>query len=367
MVGAGPGGLLSSYALLRKGFRTEVHEEHDRVGLPRHCSGLVSEYVVRTLGSLAKPHVLSKFNEYRVRTLEDGLIHDASTLRFREPVYLMDRVEFEASLSEVVESCGGRLVLRSRITDLNTEQAAVKTRQGWRRGDLLIISEGAARSLVSEAGLCVGGKSLVGPQALVRLGRAPETVEVMVSPIFGSEGFGWVIPVDDRRAIVGLLTSSRMAGNMLRYLIRKIARHSYEAVVERFFGGTVPADRPCKNLVSRKYLVVGDAASLTKPITKGGLYPLVEEVRALGDSVRSDGLNVDVFNFRYRGILRLINSQHRMLDVICRLGGYYKLVKSITRPGLKDLRLLNYDKLLPDPSSLLPAYTLKKLLGLPDY
>lgn len=361
VVGAGPGGLLSSYALLRRGFNVEVHEEHDRVGLPRHCSGLVSSYVIKSLESLAKPHIINAFDEYRVRILKDGVFHDALTLSFRESVYLIDRVEFEASLLEIVEGYGGKVVLKSRVTSVDVGQASVKTKQGLVRSNLLIVGEGATGSLLSAAGLCVRKKTLVGPQALVRLGRVPDAVEVIVSPIFGPEGFGWVIPSDEGHAIVGLLTASRTAGSVLEYLIRKVGMCSQGATVERFFGGLVPADRPCKEIAGERHAIVGDAASLVKPVTKGGLYPLVEEVRALSDSMESGGyFDVVTFNSKYRKILRILSTQRAVLDIIRGLGGYCELVELMVKLGLEEVRVLDYDRLTPDLTSLPFALNVRK-------
>ncbi|MFN3268802.1 MAG: NAD(P)/FAD-dependent oxidoreductase, partial [Zestosphaera sp.] len=104
VTGAGLGGLLASYILLKKGFKVELLEEHNSVGLPRHCSGLVSDYVVGFFGGLVREHIMNKFTEYFIKIIEDNKFREALTLSFRKPVYLVDRVGFEKSLCEILTS-----------------------------------------------------------------------------------------------------------------------------------------------------------------------------------------------------------------------------------------------------------------------
>lgn len=341
--------MLSSYVLLRKGFNVSIYEEHGNVGLPRHCSGLVSSYVVNSLGPLARDHVLSKFMEYRVRAIEKGLIHDQLVLSFQEPVYLVDRVGFEASVCEAVESYGGKLHLRTRITEARLGEGLLRVKEGWTRGDLLIVSEGALRTVVRESRICDVSEVLIGPQALVKLGKVSDTVEVITSPLLGVNGFGWVIPIDDKHAVVGLITNSRAAGHLLKYVVRKIAvgLSPLDVTVREFFGGLIPVDKPCRELLGSKHVVVGDAASIVKPLTKGGLYPLVKEVEALETSLRGGCIDINLFNTRFGETLRLLSTQHAALNVIRRLGGYHNLVKLAVKLGLREIKLMDYDRLVP--------------------
>ncbi len=352
VIGAGPGGLLSSHALLKKGFNVSIYEEHSNVGLPKHCSGLVSSYVVNSLGPLARDQVLSKFTEYRVRVIEKGLIHDQLILSFREPVYLIDRVGFEASLREAVESYGGKLRLRTRVTEARVDEGLLRTKEGWAGGDLIIVSEGALRTIVRKSQVCDVSEALIGPQALVRLGRVSDTVEVITFPPLGVNGFGWVIPVDDKHVVVGLVTNSKAAGRLLKYIVHKVAGElsPSDVAVREFFGGLVPVDKPCRELLGSKHIVVGDAASIVKPLTKGGLYPLVKEVEALETSLRGEHIDIDLFNARFGETLRLLNTQHATLKAIRRLGGYHNLVKLAVKLGLREIKLMDYDRLVSLPA-----------------
>ena len=351
IVGAGLSGLLTSRVLLTKGFNIELLEEHDSVGLPRHCSGLVSEYVVSSIGRVAKEHVVSRFTEYTVKVIESDEVREVLTLSFRKPVYLIDRVGLEKSLCEEITSLGGKVSVKTLVNYVNLSENFLRTNKGLRKYDLLVISEGATRRLTKSLNLCRVSSYLIGPQAFLTVNNAPETTEVIVSPFIDSGGFGWVIPVDNKRVILGLVTTSKKASLLLKYLIKKSFRTTSSYRVENFFGGLIPADRPCEKIIGKNYVIVGDAASITKPVSKGGIYSLIEEMKILRDSLSKGLLNQDLVMSRYKKLLNFLNTQHLIHETILSSGGYYKLVKSISRSGLREVKILDYDKLLPNPTT----------------
>lgn len=351
VVGAGLGGLLASYVLLKKGLKVELLEEHNSIGIPRHCSGLVSDYVVSFLGRLVREHIMNRFTEYSVKIIEGNEFRDALTLSLRKPVYLVDRVGFEKNLCEILTSLGGEVSTKTVVTNVNISENSLITSRGSRHYDLVVISEGATRRLVRSLNLCSVSKYLVGPQALLSVNKSPETVEVVVSPLLDSEGFGWVIPVDEKQVIIGLTTTSKKAGLLLRYLAKKVFSLLLSYRIKEFFGGLIPIDKPCEKIAGKNYLIIGDAASITKPVSRGGIYSIVEEVAALRDSLGSDSLNRDLVMSKYKKLLNSLRIQHLIYEAILSVGGYYKLVKSVTKSGLREIKILDYDKLVPDPET----------------
>jgi len=347
VVGAGLGGLLTSYVMIGRGFEVELLEEHDVIGLPRHCSGLVSDYVVGFLGGLVKEHITNRFSEYVVKVVEDVGVREALTLGFRKPVYLVDRVGIEKSLCEVVTSLGGKVSTRTVVTNIDLGKNLLRSSRGTHHYDLVVISEGASRRLTKSLDLCRVRKYVLGPQAVLKTSKSPENVEVIVSPFLEADGFGWVIPIDEKHVILGLVTTSKKAALLLKYLAKKVFSVTPNYTFKEFFGGLIPMDEPCESIVGRNYLIVGDAASLIKPVSRGGIYSLVEEVRVLRDTLYKRSLNQDLMLSKYKKLVSLLKTQHRIHKIILGVGGYYKLVKSFTRLGLSEVRLLDYDKLVP--------------------
>ncbi|MEB3788211.1 MAG: FAD-dependent oxidoreductase, partial [Desulfurococcales archaeon] len=95
LVGAGYAGLVLAWKLAESGARVTVYEEHDEgwVGLPRHCTGLVSARVVEGLDAWRL--VLDKY-----KTVEFAARGETVALRPRGGVYRLDRVMLERTLYE---------------------------------------------------------------------------------------------------------------------------------------------------------------------------------------------------------------------------------------------------------------------------
>ena len=50
VIGAGPAGLLAANEIAKKGYSVQVLEEHEEVGKPDHCAGLLSTSGLKRLG-----------------------------------------------------------------------------------------------------------------------------------------------------------------------------------------------------------------------------------------------------------------------------------------------------------------------------
>ena len=50
VIGAGPAGLLAANEIAKRGFTVQVFEEHEEVGKPDHCAGLLSTSGLKRLG-----------------------------------------------------------------------------------------------------------------------------------------------------------------------------------------------------------------------------------------------------------------------------------------------------------------------------
>ena len=49
IIGAGPAGCYAAWKLVKKGIPVKVIEEHDKVGLPLQCTGLVSDNLEKAI------------------------------------------------------------------------------------------------------------------------------------------------------------------------------------------------------------------------------------------------------------------------------------------------------------------------------
>ena len=79
----------------------------------------------------------------------------------------------------------------------------------------------------------------------------------------------WMIPKNDGRANVGLVTSD--ITNAKRYLDAFVKINGWEnKKVVKIFGGPIPSSGPVQNTVGDGILLIGDAAGFTSPLFEGG-------------------------------------------------------------------------------------------------
>lgn len=338
---------MSAITLAREGYRVDVYEEHQMVGFPRHCTGLVSDHVIRAIKNLARVNssgwIIRKFKEYSVVLLDSD---DELYLNFDEPVYLIEREILENELKESAEFLGVKVFLKNHVFDVN-EDGIISTREASRNYWLVVLAEGSVMRLSTRLGMCKNQEKLLGLQAVVHTDEVPESPKVLVADAIGKEFFGWAVPTGDNTALVGLATFSDPY-QKLNFLMRRLEALSIirDPRVIRFFGGLIPIGTPCQP-VKGKVIGVGDTVSMIKPLTGGGLYTIVESVRALGEAF-SEGIDPGRYCDKLSPIIRMLRKQHVLRKIILVLGGYPNVVKLVVELGLYGLKLRKYDLLRID-------------------
>jgi len=102
VVGGGPAGCKAAGLIAGRGFKVLVAEEHERIGEPVQCAGLLSP---RTLKAAAVPE------EIIINKIHGAYIHSpgGETLTVRGPeeyAYVVDRAVFDRKMSEQARQAG---------------------------------------------------------------------------------------------------------------------------------------------------------------------------------------------------------------------------------------------------------------------
>jgi len=275
VIGGGPAGCETARLIAQKGYQVLVAEEHRNIGEPIQCSGLVS---LRTLKAAAVP-VGAIINQ-----IHGAFVHapggEVLFIRDREAyAFVIDRAQFDRKIAERARRAGVEILtgVRAGVGEFFSDAASVQLRsrsgEFAARTHLLIGADGAhssvARRLNAEAGevirMCAAEVEL----------RCPETdmVHIFLGKEIAPGWFGWVIPVDEKHARVGIGVSGRdkHPRSCLNRLVETYPGIFKGMKVVRHTGGVVRI-----GLLPRMYgertLLVGDAACQTKPLSGGGLY-----------------------------------------------------------------------------------------------
>jgi len=273
VIGGGPGGLHAATLLASAGFDVTLFEEHNEIGQPVHCTGVLAD---------------DAFGEFQLSRA--SILNTLSTAKFVSPAgfqlsyttpsieaHVVDRRLLDRTIAQRATEAGARLCAGRRVRNLEL------TAEGMRldidgadpvNARAVVLACGASYGLQRRFGLGMPSVSLNSAQLEVPARRGGD-VEVYFGSAWAPGGFAWTVPV------------SRPAGPFVRVglMCEGDATVFFRQFVNRIGPSWgVPSelvDEPRRRLLplstlSRTYaprlLAVGDAAGLVKPTTGGGIY-----------------------------------------------------------------------------------------------
>jgi geranylgeranyl reductase family protein len=317
VVGAGPGGASAAIELARAGADVRIVERSSWPRAKTCGDGISPPGVVeaRALGCDLGDRM----------PLPQGEISTPRGHRFRsgwrtETPWgaIVERIDFDARLVALAVAAGARFEPRTTVRELSIgdrddDGDRAVNRVGRSNGPSARLAAGTARperfdAIVLGEGATggLGAKLGFGPHAsrLVAL-RGYAHAERRLDPVFGlyfdrdvSPGYGWVFPLDERRANVGVLVDERAVkrrGGDLRGLLAawRVASPAARAAlggtppVEAISGGVIPTGR--RRRVRGGVFAVGDAAGVADPFSAEGIYQAMGSGRAAAAALVEHG------------------------------------------------------------------------------
>ena len=273
VVGAGVAGSHAALEAAKNGAKVVLLEEHPQIGIPSHCSGVVSLNGLSILGIGAEP-------AFSQRTIQGAIFHppkgDPLELRTKQPVALIiNRAKFDQYVAKKAVSTGVELHTKTRVSKFarypdGRVGVSVQDEEGF-EGGIVIDASGAGSRLPEQAGLQAPDWNQLLPGLQYELAETPIQGD-MVELFFGSHRapgfFAWSIPTGDHSARVGLASRK---GNVKKLLDDMVKEYWPKSNVEGTKSGSVLVSGPIDKCWSENFLVVGDAASQVKQTTGGGI------------------------------------------------------------------------------------------------
>src|SRR5262249_48367037 len=145
VVGGGPAGLYAAWRMATAGHSVLVCEEHPDIGLPVHCTGVLS---AATFDEFSAPRDAILNPLQSVRFVSPGGLQVRYTPPRAEAV-VVDRVRFDRRLAEQAGAAGVEFSLGTRITALESTGRDVTVRgEGLAvRARLAMVATGASYML----------------------------------------------------------------------------------------------------------------------------------------------------------------------------------------------------------------------------
>lgn len=324
VVGAGPAGAIAALELARAGAEVVLAEKH---AWPREktCGDAISP-----LG-IAEGRACGLKIEGRVR-LPKAFVSVPSGCAFRGawPSWApwgttIKRKEFDASLVSAAVRAGASFHPSTMVKRLEYRDEGIKAtlRSGATTRDVVadaaILAEGATGSIAQTLGFPPPRARLLALRGYVRSDELLDREYALFFEPPLSPGYGWIFPMDEENANVGILVDESTlarAGNDLRglfeswigrspYALRRIGR--VPAVDVR--GGVIPSGR--RRHVIRRVFLVGDAAGVADPFTAEGIFQAMRCGRLAARSL-AESRDPELAGSRYERDVRVFDRNARV-------------------------------------------------------
>lgn len=284
VIGAGPSGSLCARNLAAKGYQVLLVEKRPVVGVPVRCG--------EATGRRARLSRFMDVNEEYIETDLNGVIlHGPGgvSVRYDKPdVGLMiDRALFDQDVARQAVRAGVELCVSTRVEGISPVKDGVReltvvdeiTRASSTVTAKLVVGADGAESL---SGRWVGLKTrLLPPQVCSAIELRIDAMDANPNHLTfwqGHEsvnkGYVWVFPKVKSGVInlgSGVLTPKLGEKNMYDLSMEYKNRLFPDAKVLEVHGGAVPVSGNLQEYVADRFVLCGDAAHHTNPLTGGGI------------------------------------------------------------------------------------------------
>jgi geranylgeranyl reductase family protein len=283
--------------LAEQGFSVTVLEEHEKVGFPVHCTGLLGREAFDEF-DLPRRLILAHAGMARFWGAAGQSVPVGSQ---RVNAVVIDRGALDQHLADRAENAGAEVWrgVRAEAIEVTQDEVTIRARGTDQpvRARVCVLACGANYRFHRQLGLGLPHVFLQSAQVETPFPDLSE-IEVRFGREVAPSGFAWMVPL--RRdgvshARLGLMSETRSAERFETFVAELGRRVGVEP-------DAIPAPRrkmlplgPVARSYADRVVAVGDAAGLVKPTTGGGIYygllsgQFAAEV--IGESLRKDALS----------------------------------------------------------------------------
>lgn len=287
VIGAGPAGLQTAIRLKELGVEVSVFEEHESIGVPEHCTGLISKRGVEELGLHLGDSLQNSIKGAKIFSPSGKMIK----VKTKEVVaYVVNRKEFDSILLRKARLIGVHVSTETKLIDVRNNTLFIQNqkRGELRKADIIVGADGVNSTVRHLIGIKTNKDDFIHTIQTTCTGEFdPEMVEVHLLD-YAKGFFAWVVPISKDKAKVGL--GSTLGENISEALKKFISEKLKNARPYHYESALIPYGEPLKGIVKNNLVLIGDAAFQTKATTGGGVIFGMKSANILSQTI-ADTLN----------------------------------------------------------------------------
>ncbi|MCC7552648.1 NAD(P)/FAD-dependent oxidoreductase [Candidatus Micrarchaeota archaeon] len=333
IIGAGPAGCFAAIHSLKHNPSKKIliSEEHNSIGLPVKCSGLISKNAV---DFLSKEINIKKCIKKKFTKAEVNFGNEKLELRSKQAMYLINRQVFDRLCAEKAEQLGAKIELNTKIINKYKSKTIIGA-----DGPLSITAEYFKFPKIS--------KFIATQQANINLKDFDQdTIQIFLSQKYIPGFFGWLIPQNEEETELGVGVRIPKDGKLAMDYLKLQLDIKQKLSLK---GGLIPHEirKKTYKLIGKKNIfLVGDSAGQVKRTTGGGIYYGCLCAQELAKSIDTPKNYEKNWRKKYEKDLKMLSF----------LRSFINIQNDLTlKAGLKSFKVLGIERLIEkhgDPDSI---------------
>ena len=340
IIGAGPAGSYLAYLLAKQGKEVTLIEEHEQIGSPVQCTGIVTASIDKFL-KLPNKVIANKCDKVVVVSKNNKIAVDTGEI-------VMWRNKFDEYVAEMAEKNGAKILLNYQFISFNGNNSIkLKNKKTSEikeiKTEIVVGADGPSSTVAKAAGFNPIIDFYVGMQAKVKLKTDVNAFETYFSNEDFPEFFGWAVPESEDTVRLGLGAKK----NARDYFYRFLEKRTGKKEILCWESGIFPIYNPKKIIQKNNVYLIGDAATQVKATTGGGIIPSLKAAITLCDCI----INKKDYNKEFKkqsGKELLLHLKIRNILNKFRDKDYDRLLDLMAQEKVKKI-LKKYDRDTPIP------------------
>lgn len=353
IIGSGPAGSYLAYLLAKKGKDVAIIEEHEKIGSPVQCTGIVTGSIDKFV-KLPNNVIANKCSKVIVVSKNNKIVANTEEI-------VMWRNKFDEFMAHKAIDAGVKILTNHQFINFNGKNSIrIKNKNKNKlqeiKSEMIIGADGPSSAVAKATRLEANSKFYIGMQAKVKLKMDFDAFETHFGSGFPNF-FGWCVPESEDTVRLGLGSFYNTKDHFYKFLEHRTGNKE----ILCWESGIIPVYEPNKIIQKDNVYLIGDAASQLKATTGGGIIPSLKAAQTLCDCIINNKNYNDGFkkksgrelllHLKIRNVLNKFSDKD--YDYLLKLMGQEK-VKNILKKYDRDTPIpLVLNLLLREPRFLL--------------